>query len=91
MEAAARDVAGKLAQDAATKGPTAEDTTTSPNLIRDVVDGLKWRRQQATHAAVQGVLAQRIEPGTQLDPELRELLQRAANFHQQRATRKLPS
>lgn len=101
MEAAARDVAGKLAQDAAThgsathgsatQGPAAEGTTTSPNLIRDVIDGLKWRRQQATHAAVQGVLAQRIEPGTQLDPELRELLQRAANFHQQRATRKLPS
>lgn len=91
MEAAARDVAGKLAQEAATQGSAVEEKTASPNLIRDVVDGLKWRRQQATHAAVQGVLAQRIEPGTQLDPELRELLQRAANFHQQRATRKLPS
>lgn len=90
VQAAARDVAGKLAQDAATQPPGAEGSA-MPGLLRDVIDGLKWRRQQASHAAVQGVLAQRIEPGTQLDPELRELLQRAANFHQQRATRKLPS
>ncbi len=91
VQAAARDVAGKLAQDAATASQAGGGTTAPSSLVQNVVDGLKWRRQQATHAAVQGVLAQRIEPGTQLDPELRELLQRAANFHQQRATRKLPS
>ncbi len=65
---------------------------TGPNaLLSEVVAGLQWRRSEASQDATRGRLAERIDPATGLDPELRDLLQRAASFHQQRAAKKLPS
>lgn len=65
---------------------------TGPNaLLNQVVASLQWRRSEASQQANRGRLAERIDPTAGLDPELRDLLQRAASFHQQRAAKKLPS
>lgn len=47
---------------------------TGPNaLLSEVVAGLQWRRSEASQEVNRGRLAERIDPATGLDPELREI------------------
>ena len=89
--ASTHDIAGKIAQDAAMIAQFPEGTTAPQGSARFVVDRLKWRRQQAAHASVQGALAQQIGQQAKLDPEQIELIKRASAFHQQRTQWKTSS
>jgi DNA primase len=94
-EATARGMAEKLAgaaeslvQDAPSRGSSG---STKSGLLQQVLDGMKWRRQQVSHETAQGRLAERLDAMSSLDAETRELLQQSANYHQQRAAQKLSS
>lgn len=87
-EAAAHGVAQKLAATVDHATPDAS-TADASAFLRQVIDGVTWRRKRASHETAKGRLAERLDPTTSLDPELRELLQQSASFHQQRAAKKL--
>lgn len=82
-QARERDVATKLASDAA----RGEDGSPESLLWR-VLNGLKWRRAQDTHRAAQGRLIERPREAALLTPETLDALQQASQFHRQRASRK---
>ena len=82
-QARERDLANRLAQDAATqKGPDHPE-----GLIRQVLDKLKWRRMQELHQATQASLVERPQETQNLTDEMRQLLLKAAQFHRQRAAK----
>ena len=82
-QARERDIAGKLAQDAALGG-----TDSSESLLRQVLNGLKWRRTQETHRAAQGPQIERPRDAMKLTQETLDRLQQASQFHQQRTAKK---
>ncbi|MBC8116946.1 MAG: DNA primase, partial [Candidatus Saccharimonas sp.] len=82
-QARERDIAGKLAQDAALGG-----TDSSESLLRQVLNGLKWRRTQETHRAAQGPVIERPRDAMKLTQETLDRLQQASQFHQQRTAKK---
>jgi hypothetical protein len=73
--------ADKLAQDAPSAG--------SHGFLQQVIDGITWRRKRASHETAKGRLAERLDPTTNLDPSLREMLEQSASYHKARATKKL--
>lgn len=82
-QARERDLAKRLAQDAATLGGTDHPE----GLIRQVLEKLKWRRTRDLHQASQTSLIERPQDAQQLTDETRELLLKAAQFHRQRAAK----
>ena len=82
-QARERDLAKRLAQDAASHGGTEHPE----GLIRQVLDKLKWRRTQVLHQASQTSLIERPHETQTLNDETRELLLKAAQFHRQRAVK----
>ena len=82
-QARERDLAGRLAQDAALGGVDSPDS-----LLRQVLNGLKWRRTQETHRAAQGPLMERPQDAMKLTQETLDRLQQASQFHQQRTAKK---
>ncbi len=83
-QARERDIAGRLAQDAALVG-----TDPSESLLRQVLNGLKWRRTQETHRAAQGPQIERPRDAMKLTQETLDRLQQASQFHQQRTAKKV--
>ena len=83
-QARERDIAGKLAQDAALGG-----ADSSESLLRQVLNGLKWRRTQETHRAAQGPQIERPRDAMKLTQETLDRLQQASQFHQQRTAKKV--
>ncbi|MDZ4685429.1 MAG: DNA primase [Planctomycetaceae bacterium] len=95
-QATMRNIAGLLAQEAATspegRGSDGhESDSESAGLLRQVLSRLTWRRECDGQEIRRGRLASRPDVADGLDPELRDLLKQASSFHQQRAVRKLPS
>ena len=82
-QARERDIAGRLAQDAALGG-----ADSPASLPRQVLNGLKWRRMQESHRAAQGPLMERPKDAMKLTQETLDRLQQASQFHQQRAAKK---
>ena len=82
-QARERDIAGKLAQDAALGGADSPES-----LLRQVLNGLKWRRTQETHRAAQGPVIERPRDAMKLTQETLDRLQQASQFHQQRTAKK---
>lgn len=82
-QARERDIANKLVQDAE---QVAGDS--SAGLLRQVLNGLKWRRTEDKHRATQGRWIERPREASKLTPETLEMLKQAARFHQQRAAKK---
>jgi DNA primase len=92
--AAERNVAGLLAQEVVppqAAGGGQQSDAESGGLLRQVLSRLAWRRECDGQELRKGRLASRPESAAGLNPELRDLLQQASSFHQQRALRKLPS
>ena len=83
-QAREREIATKLAEDAAREG-----TDSFNGLLRQVLDGLKWRRTQDSHRAAQGRMIERPREMTNLTQETLDLLQQASQFHQRRSARKV--
>lgn len=81
-QARERDLANRLAQDAAQQG-----TRYPEGLVRQVLDKLKWRRTRDLHQAAQASLIERPQETQKLTDETRELLQKAAQFHRLRAAK----
>jgi len=73
----------KLASDVA----GSEGAGAPPSLLQRVLDGFRWRRKRETHQAHQGRLLDRGEVTSGLNTQTREALQRATQFHQQRAAK----
>ena len=88
--AAGRNIAGLLAQEAA-QGGSREADGASAGLLQQVLSQLTWRRECDGQEQRRGRLAIRPEAAAGLDPELRDLLQQASSFHQQRAARQVPT
>ena len=82
-QARERDLAKRLAQDAAAAGGTDQPE----GLVRQVLDKLKWRRTRDLHQASQTSLIERPQETQKLTDETRELLLKAAQFHRQRAAK----
>ena len=82
-QARERDLADRLAQDAAAQ----RGTDHPEGLIRQVLDKLKWRRTRDLHQATQTSLIERPQDTKKLTDETRELLIKAAQFHRQRAAK----
>lgn len=82
-QAREREIAARLAQDAAQGGFDSPES-----LLRQVLNGLKWRRMQETHRAAQSALIERPRDAMTLSQETLERLQQASQFHRQRATKK---
>ena len=82
-QARERDIAGRLAQDAALGGADSPES-----LLWQVLNGLKWRRTQETHRAAQGPLMERPRDAMKLTQETLDRLQQASQFHQQRTAKK---
>jgi len=82
-QARERDLANRLAQDAAGN----RGTDHPEGLFRQVVDKLKWRRTQALHQATQSALIERPQETRGLTDETRELLMKFSEFHRQRAAK----
>jgi hypothetical protein len=78
-----RDLATRLAQDAASQ----RGTDHPEGLIRQVLDKLKWRRTRESHQAAQSSLIERPQETKKLTDETRELLLKAAQFHRQRSAK----
>jgi DNA primase len=70
-----RNVAGLLSQEA----------EHGPELLREVLAQLQWRREQDGQEQRKGRLVSRPEAAGGLDAEMRDLLQQASSFHRQRA------
>ena len=83
-QARERDIAGRLAQDAALG-----EADSSESLLRQVLNGLKWRRTQETHRAAQGPQIERPRDAMKLTQETLDRLQQASQFHQQRTAKKV--
>lgn len=73
----------KLASDVA----GSEGAGAPPSLLQRVLEGFRWRRKRETHQAHQGRLLDRGEVTSGLNTQTREALQRATQFHQQRAAK----
>lgn len=84
-QARERDLAKRLAQDAA--AAAAGGTDQPEGLVRQVLDKLKWRRTRDLHQASQTSLIERPQETQKLTDETRELLLKAAQFHRQRAAK----
>lgn len=82
-QARLQNVESKLAPDAA----GSEGAGAPPNLLQRVLDGFRWRRKRESHQASQGRLLDQSEDVTRLNSQTREALQRAMQFHQQRAAK----
>jgi hypothetical protein len=90
-QATMRNIFGLLQQEAS---PGSGDQTAdgeSAGLLRQVLSQLAWRREIDGQEQRRGRLASRPDAAAGLDPELRDLLQQASSFHQQRAASQLPS
>ena len=83
-QAREREIAIRLAQDAAREGDDSFN-----GLLRQVLDGLKWRRTQDSHRAAQGRLIERPRESASLTQETLDLLKQASQFHQRRSSRKV--
>ena len=79
-QARERDLANRLAQDAAAQ----RGTDHPEGLIRQVLDKLKWRRTRDLHQATQASLIERPQDTKKLTDETRELLLKAMQFHRRR-------
>jgi DNA primase len=79
-QARERDLANRLAQDAAAQ----RGTDHPEGLIRQVLDKLKWRRTRDIHQATLASLIERPQETKKLTDETRELLQKATQFHRRR-------
>jgi hypothetical protein len=82
-QARLQNVESKLAPDAA----GSEGAGAPPNLLQRVLDGFRWRRKRESHQASQGRLLEHSEGASGLNTQTREALQRAMQFHQQRAAK----
>jgi hypothetical protein len=90
-QATMRNIAGLLQQELSPgTGGHASDSE-SAGLLRQVLSQLAWRREIDGQEQRRGRLASRPDTAAGLDPELRDLLQQASSFHQQRAASQLPS
>lgn len=83
-QAREREIAIRLAQDAAREGDDSFN-----GLLRQVLDGLKWRRTQDSHRAAQGRLIELPRESASLTQETLDLLKQASQFHQRRSARKV--
>jgi len=57
-----------------------------PAFLRNAIEKLLWRRKRRAHEETKGQVAQLVRDAGGLDPQARELLKRAAEFHGERAT-----
>ncbi len=76
-------VAERLAMD-----DSEQDSNFSGGLLRQVLDGLKWRRKSETHRKIQDRLIARPPDVSKLTPETLDVLHRAHQYHQQRSSKK---
>lgn len=84
-QAQARRLDELLNQDRLAADARPEGAEPPESLLRQVLNGLKWRREHARYAVVNDQSRLRVDAG--LSPEAKAQLQRAAQFHQQRVTR----
>ncbi len=61
-----------------------------PLLLRRSIENLQWRREEQSHQRIAVQLSADGDGMRRLDETAQELLRRAAEFHQKRATRKAP-
>jgi DNA primase len=82
-QARERDLAARLAQDRAEGGVDGPES-----LLRQVLDKLQWNRTRDQHQAAQSALIERPQERVKLNDEMRQLLMKASQFHEQRAAKK---
>lgn len=90
-QATARRLASLLAQDAELATRPADPGIPSEGLLAQVLRGLTWRREVERQQSLQGRTAEQLQSSSGLSPEIRELMERQASFHLQRAGRKHPA
>lgn len=84
-QATARNLSDLLAQDVANPNRTNSAT----GLFEQLLSDLKWRREVQRQRELRGHVAEQLQSGSGLSPELKELLERQTSFHQQRVAKKV--
>ena len=76
----------KLAEKLKHGNTTASSEQDMPELLRQTLEDLKWRRDERKYQKYKGEIARTDSPAG-LDPELKSQLQQLSDYHQKRATR----
>jgi len=76
----------KLAEKLGDRSTTAAADGDIPELLRQTLDDMKWRRDQRKHQQLKGEIARTDSPAG-LNPALKSQLQQLSDYHQKRATR----